>query len=164
MKERRMKKALLLTTVVMMLYCAGQAGRTKYIKVFFPDGYSVAAELAVTDEERQQGLMFREKIAEDQGMLFIFEEEEIHSFWMKNMRFSIDILWLDRERRIVHLESRVPPCTVDPCPSYPPDRPASFVLELQSGAAEKHGLKLYDRLDFILPKGPAAAESSPGRF
>jgi len=159
-----MKKALLLITVVMMLYCAGQAGRAKFVKVFFPDGFSVAAELSATDEERQQGLMFREKIAEDQGMLFIFDDEEIHSFWMKNMRFSIDILWLDRQRRIVHLEHRVPPCAADPCPSYTPAQPASFVLELQSGAAEKHGLKLYDRLDFVLPKGPGAAAPSPGRF
>jgi len=159
-----MKKALLLITVVMMLYCAGQAGRAKFVTVFFPNGSSVAAELAVTDEERQQGLMFREKIADDQGMLFIFDDEEVHSFWMKNMSFSIDILWLDKQRRIVHLESRVPPCAADPCPSYTPDRPASFVLELQSGAAEKHGLKLYDRLDFILPQSPGAAGSSPGRF
>jgi uncharacterized membrane protein (UPF0127 family) len=83
---------------------------------------------------------------------------------MKNMRFSIDILWLDRDKRIVHLEPRVPPCAADPCPSYVPDRPASFVLELQSGAAAQHGLKLYDRLDFILPKDLGAAESSPGRF
>lgn len=159
-----MKKALLLITIVMTLYCAGQAGRAKYVKVFFPDGSSVTAELAVTDEERQQGLMYREKLADDQGMLFIFEEEEIHSFWMKNMRFSIDILWLDKDRRIVHLEARVPPCAADPCPSYAPDRPAGFVLELQSGAAEKRGLKLDDRLDFILPKQPGAAESSLGRF
>ena len=159
-----MKKALYLIVVVMMLQCTGQAGRAKYVKVFFPDGFSVAAELAVTDEERQQGLMFREKIAEDQGMLFIFEDEELHSFWMKNMRFAIDILWLDQERRIVHLEPRVPPCPADPCPSYPPARPASFVLEIQSGAAEKHGLKLYDRLDFILPRGPDAGTTSPGRF
>jgi hypothetical protein len=159
-----MKKALLLISIIMMLYCAGRADRAKYVKVFFPDGSAVTAELAMTDEERQQGLMFREGLAADQGMLFIFEDEEIHSFWMKNMRFSIDILWLDRDRRIVHVESRVPPCAADPCPSYIPDKPASFVLELQSGAARKHGLKLYDRLDFILPKNSAAAESSSGRF
>jgi uncharacterized membrane protein (UPF0127 family) len=92
-------------------------------------------------------------------MLFIFEEEEVHSFWMKNMRFPIDILWLDKEKRIVHLESRVPPCAADPCPTYTPGRPAVFVLELRSGAAEKHGLKLHDRLGFILPKDPGPAKA-----
>ncbi len=147
-----MKRKLLLTLSLFLLFCSGQAGKSKFIKVYFPDGFSVTAELAVTDEEKQQGLMFREKINDDQGMLFLFEEEGIHSFWMKNMRFSIDILWLDGQKRIVHLEPNVPPCLSDPCPSYVPVAAAMYVLELKSGCAEKHGLKLYDRLDFILPK------------
>lgn len=148
-----MRKTILLVGALLMLFCAGETGGKKFIKVFLPDGFSVTAELAVSDEERQQGLMFRERISENQGMLFIFEEEAVHSFWMKNMRFPIDILWLDRERRIVHIEARVPPCPDDPCPSYTPDSAAAFVLELQSGAAEKHGLKLFDQLNFVLPKG-----------
>jgi uncharacterized membrane protein (UPF0127 family) len=85
-------------------------------------------------------------------MLFLFEEEGIHSFWMKNMRFSIDILWLDIQKRIVHLEPNVPPCPSDPCPSYVPGAAAMYVLELKSGSAEKQGLRLYDRLAFVLPK------------
>jgi uncharacterized membrane protein (UPF0127 family) len=85
-------------------------------------------------------------------MLFLFEEEGIQSFWMKNMRFSIDILWLDRQRRIVHIEPDVPPCTADPCPSYTPRAAAMYVLELKNGSVKRHNLKLYDRLDFILPK------------
>lgn len=151
-----MKKRLVLAAIVLTLFCSGQAGKARFVKVFFPDGFTILAELAVSDEERQQGLMFRERINEDQGMLFIFEEEEIHGFWMKNMRFSIDILWLDKEKRIVHLEPSVPPCPRDPCPSYVPDAPAMFVLELKSGAAERHGLRLYDRLEFVLPKGLTA--------
>jgi hypothetical protein len=147
-----MKKKLLLTLSLFLIFCSGQAVKNKFIKVYFPDGFSVTAELAVTDEERQQGLMFREKINDDQGMLFIFEDEAIYSFWMKNMRFPIDILWLDAQKRIVHLESRVPPCQSDPCPSYVPDAAATYVLELKSGSAEKHGLKLYDRIEFVLPK------------
>jgi uncharacterized membrane protein (UPF0127 family) len=122
------------------------------VQVFFPDGAAVTAELAVTDAERQLGLMFRPKINDDQAMLFIFEEEGIHSFWMKNMRFSIDILWLDKDRRIVHMEEQVPACAQDPCPSYPTSQPARFVLEIRSGGAAAHKLKLYDRLDFILPR------------
>jgi len=124
----------------------------KYVKVFLPNQFSLTAELAVTDEERQVGLMFREKINWDQGMLFVFKREGIYSFWMKNMRFSIDILWLDREKRIVHLETKVPPCPNDPCPSYSSSHPALFVLELKAGSVDKHQLKLYDKIEFILPK------------
>ena len=123
----------------------------RFVKVFFPDGFSVTAELAVTVEERQLGLMFRAEIYPDQGMLFLFEEEGYHSFWMKNVNFPLDIIWLDKEKRIVHLESHLPPCQKIPCPSYGPLLPALYVLELKTGSVEKRGLKLYDKLEFILP-------------
>ncbi|HCS47283.1 MAG: hypothetical protein A2V45_03575 [Candidatus Aminicenantes bacterium RBG_19FT_COMBO_58_17] len=147
-----MKKRIILVLVFLTLYCSGQAGKNKFIKVYFPDSFSATAELAVSDEERAQGLMFREKINEDQAMLFLFEKEDIHSFWMKNMRFAIDILWLDGRKRIVHIENQVPPCPKDPCSSYIPAAAASFVLELQAGFVEKHGLRLYDRIEFVLPR------------
>jgi uncharacterized membrane protein (UPF0127 family) len=156
-----MKKGIILLTLCLGLYCSGQSGKDKFIKVYFPDGFSATAELAVSNEERAQGLMFREKINEDQAMLFYFEEEDIHSFWMKNMRFAIDILWLDSQKRIVHLENRVPPCSQDPCPSYTPSAAASYVLEVQAGFAEKHGLRLYDRIEFVLPKVSGSRSPRP---
>jgi uncharacterized protein len=124
--------------------------RDRFVKVFFPGGGSIMAELAVTDAERARGLMFRERIQPDQGMLFVFEEEGLHSFWMKNTLIPLDILWLGRDRRIVHIAADVPPCKADPCPSYGPDIPASFVLELKAGEARARGLKPEDRLEFVL--------------
>lgn len=135
------------------LFCVPR-GADKFIKVYFPDGRSVTAELAVTEAERARGLMFREKIAFDQGMLFLMPGEDYHAFWMKNTLISLDILWLDKDRRIVHIEKNVPPCPGDPCPSYAPPRPASYVLELGAGGADRYGLKLFDRLDFVLPDPP----------
>jgi len=131
-------------------FLAPFVAQSKFIKVTLPDGFQVTAELAVTEEQRQRGLMFREQIKEDQGMLFIFETEDIYAFWMKNMRFSLDLLWLDSEHRIVHVEENVPPCANEPCPSYEPSRPARFVLELVSGSVKKHNLRLGDRLEFFL--------------
>ena len=147
-----MKKQFVSMLAILALYCSGQTAKNRFIKVFFPDGFAVVAELAVSPDERARGLMFRDGIHEDQAMLFLFPEEDIHSFWMKNMRFPIDILWLDKDRRVVHIESNVPPCPRDPCPSYDPGTAAAFVIELQSGCAERHGLRLSDRLEFILPK------------
>ena len=132
--------------------CLSWAGKKTFVKVFFPSDFSITAELAVTDEERQLGLMFRENIHSDQGMLFIFEEEGVHSFWMKNMKFSIDILWLDREKRIVHFECHVPPCKGLICPSYASKVPAMYVLELKAGSVAENQLRLNDRLEFILPE------------
>ena len=122
----------------------------KYIQIFFPNGKVITAELAITEDSRSRGLMFRKTLNEDQGMLFVFEEEERHAFWMKNMTFSIDILWLDGQKRIVHIERRVPPCQRDPCPSYPPNFPALYVLELKSGTTDVLNLQMFDRIEFIL--------------
>ncbi|MFO7981299.1 MAG: DUF192 domain-containing protein [Candidatus Aminicenantes bacterium] len=122
----------------------------KYTQVFLPGGEVIYAELAVTDQERQLGLMLRECINPDQGMLFVFEREGIHSFWMKNMKFSIDIIWLDRDKRIVHIEKNVPPCKTEDCPSYAPPVFSKYVLEIKQGYSEEYDLELYDRLEFIL--------------
>lgn len=126
-------------------------GKDRFIKVFFPDGRSVTAELAVTDEERSRGLMFRDQVLPGQGMLFVFEEEGLHSFWMKNTLVPLDMLWLGRDRRIISIAKNVPPCAAEPCPTYGPETPALFVLELKAGQADVFGLKLRDRLEFVLP-------------
>lgn len=126
-----------------------EAKKEKFVKIFLPNGVSITAELAVSDEERQIGLMFRDKLNPDQGMLFVFKDESFQSFWMKNMKFPLDILWLDREKRIVHIESHVPPCKNQPCVSYSSRIPAIYVLEIKAGSVDKNQLKLYDRLEFI---------------
>ena len=138
--------------VIFMLVFISVFLRSKvtHIRIFLPDGETIIADLAKTEEERTQGLMFRNTLNDDQGMLFVFEEEGLYSFWMKNMNFAIDILWLDRQKRIVHLELNVPPCKKEPCPTYAPDLPAKYVLELKAGSIERRKLKLFDRIDFIL--------------
>lgn len=148
------------SAIILFLCCFllhGRAGRgesipEKFIKVFFPNKKSVTAELAVSDEERARGLMFREKVFSDQGMLFIFEEDGIHSFWMKNTLVYLDILWLDSAKRVIHIEANAPPCPEEPCPSYGPRIPARYVLELRGGSAEENGIRVSDRVQFILPE------------
>jgi uncharacterized membrane protein (UPF0127 family) len=147
-----LKKLLFSFSLIFIFSLAICSYAREFIKVFLPNGVSITAELAVSDEERQQGLMYREKIDSDQGMLFVFEQEDKYSFWMKNMKFSIDMIWLDRDKRIVHIERKVPPCKSDPCPSYSPLIPALYVLELKAGSADENHLKLYDKLEFILPQ------------
>ena len=150
----RLKKfdTLFFILFVALILFSGAAPRTqKFVRIYFPDGDSVTAELAVTPEERAQGLMFRKNIEFDQGMLFIFDREDFYSFWMKNMIIPLDLIWLDKEKRIVHIERCLPPCEEEPCPSYSPEVPALYVLELKAGSVEQRGLKIFDRFDFILP-------------
>lgn len=151
MRKRVFLSSILIISVCLIWGGILVGGQIRFTRVTLPDGFKITAELAVTDEQRQQGLMYRQGMKEDQGMLFIFEVEDFYSFWMKNMLFSLDLLWLDSNRQIVHIEENIPPCASDPCPSYEPARPARYVLELVSGSVKKHGLKLGDRLDFLLP-------------
>ena len=101
-------------------------------------------ELMHTDEEKARGLMFRKGLDEGRGMFFVFDQEDIYPFWMKNMAFPIDIIWFDRELRAVHIEANVPACSTDPCPVYTPGARAMYVLEIPAGAALKHGIVLGD--------------------
>lgn len=110
-------------------------------RVILPDGFVVAVEIAADDVTRQQGLMYRDRLPEGTGMLFFFPQSGIYPFWMKNTRIPLDIIWIDEERRVVHLARNVPPCKADPCPSYPPEAPARYVLELSGGEAAKHAVE-----------------------
>lgn len=156
MNSRNYKAKLILFLIVVSLviphlYCQSTR-KDRFVKVFLPNGKAVIAELAITPAEREKGLMFRKSLAPDQGMLFVFEEEDFYSFWMKNTLIPLDIIWLNANRQIVHIEKNVPPCTADPCPSYSSPYPALYVLELKAGQAEENGLKPFDQLSFILPE------------
>jgi uncharacterized membrane protein (UPF0127 family) len=110
-------------------------------KIIFPTGITIQAEVADTDAKRTLGLMFRESLGKDRGMLFIFDRPDIYHFWMKNCRISLDMIWLDRDRKIVSLTSNAPPCLGDPCPTYYPGEKALYVIETVAGFAEEHGVR-----------------------
>lgn len=105
-------------------------------------------DVALTEEHRARGLMFQSGLAPDQGMLFVFDHEGDYPFWMKNMSFPIDIIWLDAQKQIVHLQANVPPCAVEPCDVYDPNAKAKYVLEVGAGIAQKAGMKKGDTLRF----------------
>ena len=95
-------------------------------------------EVAANDAERARGLMFRDALPADHGMLFIHEREEPQAYWMKNTRIPLDILYFDNARKLVSQQRDVPPCSLgDACPPYPSDAPARFVLELNAGEAAR---------------------------
>ncbi len=104
-------------------------------------GKRYSVEVADTDEERARGLMFRDSMPAEQGMLFIHDTEEPQAYWMKNTRIPLDILYFDSAKRLVAQQRDVPACTLgDACPPYPSNAPARYVLELNAGQAEAMGL------------------------
>jgi len=87
-----------------------------------------------------QGLSGRKSLGENQGMLFIFPTEGIYPFWMKDMLFAIDIIWMDKNYNIVYVKENAQPCTLFNCPVYKPNKPAQYVLEVEAGWARLHGV------------------------
>lgn len=112
-------------------------------------GERFAVEIADDDQERARGLMFRDAMEPDHGMLFIHDQQEPLAYWMKNTRIALDILYFDNDRRLVSQQRNVPPCALgDGCPPYPSIAPARYVLELNAGQAERLGLKDGDVMTF----------------
>lgn len=106
-------------------------------------GQRYTVEIADDAAERARGLMFRDRLAEGSGMLFIHERETPQAYWMKNTRLALDILYFDSDRKLVSQQRNVPPCALgNACPPYPSDEPARYVLELNAGEATR--LQLHD--------------------
>src|SRR5205823_3858649 len=107
-------------------------------EITFPNGKTVIAETMVRDVDQMRGMMFRDSLAKDRGMLFIHRNEDQVPYWMYQVRIPLDIVWLDQQRRIVEISANTPPCTFKSardCPSYGGHEKARYVLELAAGAA-----------------------------
>jgi uncharacterized membrane protein (UPF0127 family) len=116
--------------------------------IVLPDGFVVHVEVAADDPTREQGLMYRDRVADDRGMIFFFPQAGVYPFWMKNTLIPLDMIWIDQQKKVVHVARDVPPCKADPCPSYSPDASASYVLELAAGVAARHRVATGSVLDF----------------
>ena len=106
-------------------------------------------ELAQTKEQRKQGLMFREKLDSDKGMLFIYEKERIYPFWMKNTLIGLDIIWISKENQVVYISHNNQPCQDNDCFSINPNKKAKYVLEINAGKAAEINLKIGDQAVFL---------------
>ncbi|MGH9876941.1 MAG: DUF192 domain-containing protein [Nitrososphaerales archaeon] len=107
------------------------------------DNVTLNVEIADDSEKIQRGLMYRDMLPENQGMLFIFDEERKYQFWMMNMKIDLDMMWFDSNGKVVHIVEDAAPCIdsahTSQC-TYNPDEPAKYVLEVNSGFVKKHGI------------------------
>ncbi|WP_229732595.1 DUF192 domain-containing protein [Muriicola marianensis] len=102
-------------------------------------------EIAEGEYETQTGLMYRESMEQGQGMLFVFPEEAYHSFYMKNTRFPLDIIYIDRDSVVASIIKDAQPLQEE---SLPSTQPVMFVLEVNAGLSEAWGLQEGDRIQF----------------
>jgi hypothetical protein len=104
------------------------------------NGVHLVADVASTGEQRSKGLAVKDTLAENESMLFYFPKANEYSFWMKDMKFPIDIIWLDTNRTVFHIEHSLEPCGPDECPQYRPIGKAQYVLETVAGFSQKYNV------------------------
>ncbi|MEK7071616.1 MAG: DUF192 domain-containing protein [Patescibacteria group bacterium] len=121
-----------------------EESKIQYVEIA---GKRIKVEVVATPEARALGLSGRERLKEDEGLLFIFPNSAAHLFWMKDMKFSIDIIWLDEDGRVVYIKKNARP------ESYPevfkPEQNAKYVLEVLAGFSDKNNLKDGNGIEFI---------------
>ena len=110
---------------------------------------TVRVELASTPAQREEGLKNREEIPDGTGMLFVFQAEAVHSFWMMDTYVALDIAFIDAKFRIVDIQ-QMEPLTTD---LHTGARPAMFVLEVRKGWFEERGVRVGDRVELIFSGG-----------
>ena len=106
-------------------------------------------EVADNDQLRARGLMYRRTLPENAGMLFIQSMEEMQSFWMKNTYIPLDILFVNRDKEIVTIHANTTPLKEW---NYASTKPAIYVVEVNAGFTNRHGIRTGDRIEFVIPK------------
>lgn len=106
-------------------------------------------EVVDTPQARQTGLMYREELDKNRGMLFIFDSEGNYPFWMKNTLIPLDIIWIDSSGKIIDIR-QAEPCEKDPCPVIPHAGSAKYVLEINKGLSSQLGIEVGQMSDFHL--------------
>ena len=118
--------------------------------VTFPNGTKIVAETVRQEFELMRGLMYRDSLPADRGMLFVYAKDEKYSYWMYQTKIPLDMIWLDHQHKIVEIAANAQPCKTQAseCPKYGGHQPAIFVLEVNAGIAAKNNLREGDFIDF----------------
>jgi uncharacterized membrane protein (UPF0127 family) len=144
---RQMLLGLLLALPLAQPLAAGGGG------TLVAKGSRFMVEVAATDQEKAKGLMYRQSLAKDRCMIFLYGEDGQHPIWMKNCLISLDVAWVDAEGRIAGLVPDVPPCSPmlgDNCPTYGGDYVGRYFIEFPVGTFKRLGLKKGDKLGWEL--------------
>jgi uncharacterized protein len=146
-----------LSVAALALMLAGCSGSKDPVRDFssrdvtLPDGKSITAEVMTNPVDMSRGMMFRDSLAANRGMLFIHGSANKFPYWMYQVKIPLDIIWLDANRRVVEIAANTPPCpskSANECPNYGGHEAAQYVLELGGGEAAKHGIAVGAAISF----------------
>ncbi len=123
----------------------------EFKKTLVINGQKIKVELAETVQEQREGLMYREELPENEGMLFVYAPGAAPNFWMKNTLIPLDMLFISSDKTINKIHTNVPPCPPEwgnDCPNYGSNAQSQYVLEVNAGYTEKHGIEVGDLVEF----------------
>ncbi len=151
---QRLLPGLIVALAVLAAACGGSERievRSERIEVRIGE-LVIDAEVARTPEERGQGLSGRSSLPDEGGMLFVFQQEGQPGFWMREMRFPLDFIWISQDGLVMDLTEDVPPPDAgvpdEPLPRYQPDAPVLYVLEVNAGIIRQSGVQVGDAVTF----------------
>jgi len=107
-------------------------------------GIGLNVEIVRTSEAQAQGLSGRASLEKNAGMLFDFEKPDVYKFWMKDMKFPIDIIWINKEGEVIYIQKNTTPESYPE--SFGPEQSVKYVLEVVAGFADKNNIKIGDKL------------------
>lgn len=120
-------------------------------QVTLPNGKTILAEVMTNPVDMSRGMMFRDSLAPDRGMLFVHGSPGKYAYWMYQVKVPLDIVWMDANRRVVEISADTPPCaskSARECPSYGGRESSLYALELAGGQAAKSGVRIGSAIDF----------------
>jgi uncharacterized membrane protein (UPF0127 family) len=119
--------------------------------VTLPDGTTIKAEVMTNPVDMSRGMMFRDSLAPDRGMLFIHGSPGKYPYWMFQVKIPLDIIWMDQNRRVVEISANTPACaskSAKDCPNYGGHEKAMYVLEIGGGQGARHGVQVGSVINF----------------
>ena len=151
MKKTILISAIVLLVILLVLFLSWPDAVSGYAEatVVLPDGTEITVEVADTDEERRQGLSNRTDLGEYDGMLFVYDKADDRSVWMKDMLFSLDVIWLNQGEIVGWAAGLSASSSHEPPRSASP-APADAFLEVPAGFIQAYGLQTGDQLDIII--------------
>ena len=149
-----MSRHFLFAALLVLAGCGSPATKVEDLNatvVTLPGGRKIMAETMRTQEDMARGMMFRDALPKDRGMLLVHTAEAMYPYWMFNCKVPLDIIWMNKNRQVVEISLNTPPCTStnpDECPNYGGHQNAQYVLELNGGAAIEYGIAAGSQLSF----------------
>jgi len=140
LSRKNIKWILIVILVLIISYIAVKSTKS-YDQIIKIRNKEIFVEIADTEKEVKRGLMGRKDLPEDHGMLFIFPIEAQYSFWMKDTLIPLDLIYLDKDYKVVDIKENFQPCEEEPCDIFRPENNATFVLEVNAGFVDKYDIE-----------------------